>query len=526
MRHDVDDVGLLVQVDHQAQRLAMSAPRRQLVGADGEDAPVRGPDQQLVRRIGGDQEAQLVAFLELQLGGIVDLALGGADPAAIRQDDSDRFARDEGFRRDEGRGVDRLADHGATRRDQGLAYRLQLLTDGLPLLGLGRRQRLQRSKFFRQLLEFLLDRHFFETGQLTQAGVENEVGLKLAQSEGRDQRRLGLLFLADDADDFVQVQEDDAKAFQQVQALLDAGDAPLAAAVQHHAAVIQEGPQALLQTHDARRAGGVQHVHVDGEAHLEIGQLEQAFHQHFRLDGAVLRFEDQADVLRRLVAHVAQQGRLLVLDQVGQGLDQARLLHLVRHLGARRRGPSHRRPESPPGFPPRRRRSGNPVPARSASGRPSSRPAAPAATGRRRSVRPHYAAGSRSPCPRRCPTTRWPAGWGSPPAGPPALRPDRHRWGESRPRPDRCRPAAERRRASACTPYNASQQHYRRRYSRNCPARRQADSALRNPAPDVPEHHRSTHRRAGDSRPSPRRRPWRICARPPAGSAASGAWRT
>ena len=79
--------------------------------------------------------------------------------------------------------------------------------------------------------------------------------------------------------------QDDAQAFQQVQPLLDPGDPPLRPAVQHLAPVIQEGLETGFQPHHARRAVGVQHVHIDRETDLEIGKLEQTFHQHFRLYG-------------------------------------------------------------------------------------------------------------------------------------------------------------------------------------------------------------------------------------------------
>ena len=60
----------------------------------------------------------------------------------------------------------------------------------------------------------------------------------------------------------------------------------------------------------------------------------------------------------------------------------------------------------------------------------------------RRTSRRHCAAGWRSPCRRRCPARRWPAGSGRPPAAPPAPAPRRHRWRGNRRRPRRCRPAA------------------------------------------------------------------------------------
>jgi len=56
--------------------------------------------------------------------------------------------------------------------------------------------------------------------------------------------------------------------------------------------------------------------------HLQIEQLEQALHQDLGLDIATLGLEDQADVLGRFIAHIAQEGRALVLDQIGQGLLQ------------------------------------------------------------------------------------------------------------------------------------------------------------------------------------------------------------
>src|SRR3546814_2656553 len=56
--------------------------------------------------------------------------------------------------------------------------------------------------------------------QLFQLGLEDVLGLFVGQVEARDQRRLGLVLGADDADHFVQVEEGDQQAFQQVQAAL------------------------------------------------------------------------------------------------------------------------------------------------------------------------------------------------------------------------------------------------------------------------------------------------------------------
>ena len=56
-------------------------------------------------------------------------------------------------------------------------------------------------------------------------------------------------------------------------------------------------------------------------------------HHHRGFDVSRARFEDYADVLGRFVAHVAQQRRLLLVEQLGQLLDQPRLLHAVGNFG-------------------------------------------------------------------------------------------------------------------------------------------------------------------------------------------------
>ena len=175
--------------------------------------------------------------------------------------------------------------------------------------------------------------HFFQAGQLAQAGVEDGVGLDVRQGEGLDQTGLGLLLIADDADHLVQVEVGDHQAVEDVQTRLDLAQPVAGAADQHVAAVIEEGSQGLLQVHDARRAARIKDVEVDAEACLQIGELEQALHQHLGLDVAALGFEDQAHVLGALVTHVAQQRGLLGVDELGEAFHQVGLLHLIGHLG-------------------------------------------------------------------------------------------------------------------------------------------------------------------------------------------------
>src|SRR3546814_7930168 len=65
-RDQRDDASVGVDIDDQPQRFAEPAPAGQLVGADGEKAPVARRDQQLVGRLGVRGKGQLVAFLELE----------------------------------------------------------------------------------------------------------------------------------------------------------------------------------------------------------------------------------------------------------------------------------------------------------------------------------------------------------------------------------------------------------------------------------------------------------------------------
>ena len=104
VHEDVDEADAVVEVDHQAQRLAMAASAGELVAGEREEAAVGGEDQKLVGGLGRDQEGELVALLELQLRGVLDPALGGADPAAVGENDGDRLAHDHGLER--GFGVD------------------------------------------------------------------------------------------------------------------------------------------------------------------------------------------------------------------------------------------------------------------------------------------------------------------------------------------------------------------------------------------------------------------------------------
>ena len=80
------------------------------------------------------------------------------------------------------------------------------------------------------------------------------------------------------------------------------------------------------------REPAVEHVHVEGDAHLELGLAEERLHQHFRIDVAALGLEHETDVVGRFVAHVGEQRQLALQEKLGDALDEPRLLHLIGNL--------------------------------------------------------------------------------------------------------------------------------------------------------------------------------------------------
>ena len=178
-----------------------------------------------------------------------------------------------------------------------------------------------------------LDLELFQLAERAQAHVQDGFGLNVGQREGLDQRLLRLVLLPDDADHLVQVQIGDQVAAQHFQPVIDLAETVARAPFQNLDPVRQESLENFPQVHDARDVVLVQHVHVEAEADLQIGGLEQRFHQHVGIDVAVLRHQDEADILRRFVAHVVQQEELAGGQKLGDLFDQAALLDLIGDLG-------------------------------------------------------------------------------------------------------------------------------------------------------------------------------------------------
>ncbi|MCW0466481.1 hypothetical protein NB705_003554 [Xanthomonas sacchari] len=136
----------------------------------------------------------------------------------------------------------------------------------------------------------------------------------------------------DQLDHLVDVGERDGQAFEDVRAGARLAQFEDGAAGDHFAAVADERLQHLLEVHQLRAAVDQRH-HVDAEHRLHLGLLVQVVQHHVGGFAALDLDVDAHAVLVGLVAQLADAFELLFLDQLGDLLDQPRLVDLVRDLG-------------------------------------------------------------------------------------------------------------------------------------------------------------------------------------------------
>ena len=282
--------------------------------------------------------AILVAYRRLRLG----VALDRADPPLGRANHGDRLALHQRLHGHFCR-PGRLADGGAARA------KLRLLPEArLDLRDLGCEGGLLPARAVRELLQpaalrlqrlvLAPDRLLFQPSQRTQAHVEDRVGLHVVDPERGHERGLGLVLLAHDSDHLVEVEVGDEVAAEHVEPVSDRRQAMGSAPQQNLAPVIEKRLEHLLQRHHAGQTRRIQHVHVEPDAGLQLGLAEQHLHQELGFDRAALGLQHDAHVLGRFVAHVGEQGELAGLEQLGDALNQTRLLHLIGDFGDPRSG--------------------------------------------------------------------------------------------------------------------------------------------------------------------------------------------
>ncbi len=194
-------------------------------------------------------------------------------------------------------------------------------------------QRVERRRLAGQLVQLLLDRDLLEPAQRAQPHVEDRLDLHLAEAPARHHLGLRLVGLADDADHLVEIDIDDDKAAQHLDATRDRGEAVPALALQYLAAVVEKGLQRLLQIHHPRHPRGIDDIEIERHPDFQLGQPEQLLHHHFGIDVAGLRLEDEAHLLGQFVVDVGEQRQFLFFEQCRDLLDQAALGDLIRDLG-------------------------------------------------------------------------------------------------------------------------------------------------------------------------------------------------
>ena len=86
VREGRDEVGALLQIDHEADRIAEAAAAGQLGGVEREEAPVVRHHDDLVGGLGEEGRLQRVVALELHAGeiGLMALHARGSSPSRTR----------------------------------------------------------------------------------------------------------------------------------------------------------------------------------------------------------------------------------------------------------------------------------------------------------------------------------------------------------------------------------------------------------------------------------------------------------
>ena len=184
-----------------------------------------------------------------------------------------------------------------------------------------------------QRLVLLPDLHFLELAQIAQPHIEDGVGLHIRELEGLHQHGLGLVLVADDLDDLVEVQIGDEIAAEHFEPMLDLLEAEIRAPQQHLAAMREPLGERLGEADHPRNAPLHQDVHVERDAAFELGELEQRLHQQLGVDRAGARLDHESDVLGGFVTDIGNERQLFLVDELGQPLDQPAFLHQPWDLG-------------------------------------------------------------------------------------------------------------------------------------------------------------------------------------------------
>ena len=138
--------------------------------------------------------------------------------------------------------------------------------------------------------------------------------------------------MLDQLDNFIDVGQRNGQAFEQMRAVSSLAQVEDRAPGNHFAPVQDESIENLLEVEQTRLAVDQRH-HVDAEHVLHLGLLVQVVQNHVG-NFTAAQFDHHAHAV--LVGFVTQTGNALeafLLDQLGNFLQQARLVYLVGQLG-------------------------------------------------------------------------------------------------------------------------------------------------------------------------------------------------
>ncbi len=219
--------------------------------------PSVAKNENLLRGLGEEALLQPVVAFELQARQVFDMAFESPNPALLRDDDSDQLTLDHRRREVEIGDFRRVGELRAASAERRVLAELflqiaQLNADHFPLLRIVREQFVDVLFFFGQFVELATQFHFLKTTQAAQPRIEDVIGLNVGEIERRFQKILWLILLADDADHFIQIEEDDAHAGKHFEPVCNFSEPEARTPLQDGAAMIEPLPQCLLQRNDAR----------------------------------------------------------------------------------------------------------------------------------------------------------------------------------------------------------------------------------------------------------------------------------
>ncbi len=227
--------------------------------------------QQGIHRPAFKGAVQLITRLEGKTRRVMAMATARAYPAFAADHHGDGFINHLGFEHGFFLGLDQRTARVGKLFGVGFDF-----LDHQPLqCGGASKDFFQPALLFTQVCKFLLDLDGFQPCQLAQADFENVFGLPIAKPEAGYQRRFRLIRLADDGDNFIDVEQHQLPPLKDVDAVQHLVQPMLRAALYRGLAKLDPLVQYLPQGFLRRFAVQPDHGQVDGRGTLQAGMRQQ-----------------------------------------------------------------------------------------------------------------------------------------------------------------------------------------------------------------------------------------------------------